>query len=373
VGGYVLFYGLRTGDYRLGTLERTYLNFEAGQAVISKPTGELSEVVEARGLAQEYFGSAEENDFSVLHAIQRNPQMYLDRLQALLRSLPERLLRAYGIRFGAIIFLLAGCGTWELFRRKQYWLMAIFLLWPAHLLSGFVITIFRIGHLRFPFYIVFGLAALGLVVLLKRLIETAPRRLPVEWGLLLSLGFLGLIINKLAIYYGVAVLLAALLVIYVLRKTLQTQPGGMILALLIVLAVGLILHGDYPSPQWRVLGSEAKEQAVVFLSQRFEEGTLVASSSPGPVWMAKMKVANLTSTDVPVDRTPGAFVEWLRSQDIQAVFVDQTLSSSSPKLWNLLEAQIGIGLERIFSADQGDIQAPSQVKDTNAGLKTIRR
>ena len=72
--------------------------------------------------------------------------------------------------------------------------------------------------------------------------------------------------------------------------------------------------------------------------------------------MAKMKVANLTSTDVPLDRTPEAFVDWLDSQQVQAVFVDQTLSSNNPKLWKLLESQVGIGLERIFSADQGDIQ-----------------
>ena len=356
VGGYVIIYGLSTGDYRLGTLERTYLNFEAGQEVITKPTGELNEVVQARSKAQEYFGSAEENDYSVLRAIQRNPQRYLERLSALLLELPERLLRAYGIRFGALLFLLAACGAWELFQRKQYWLLAALLLWPIHLVTGLVITIFRIGHLRFHFYIVFGLAALGLAVLLKKVIEAVPRRLLVEGGILLALGFFGIIANKLAIYYGVAVLLAALLVIYVLRKSIQTQPDGMALALLILLAGGFILHGAYPSPQRRVLGSEAKEQAVVFLSQRFAEGTLVASSSPGPVWMAKMKVANLTSTDVPLDRTPEAFVDWLRSQDIQAVFVDQTLSSNSSILWGLLEAQIGTGLERIFSADQGDIQ-----------------
>ena len=356
VGGYVIIYGLSTGDYRLGTLERTYLNFEAGQEVITKPTGELNEVVQARSKAQEYFGSAEENDYSVLRAIQRNPQRYLERLSALLLELPERLLRAYGIRFGALLFLLATCGAWELFQRKQYWLLAALLLWPIHLVTGLVITIFRIGHLRFHFYIVFGLAALGLAVLLKKVIEAVPRRLLVEGGILLALGFFGIIANKLAIYYGVAVLLAALLVIYVLRKSIQTQPDGMALALLILLAGGFILHGAYPSPQRRVLGSEAKEQAVVFLSQRFAEGTLVASSSPGPVWMAKMKVANLTSTDVPLDRTPEAFVDWLRSQDIQAVFVDQTLSSNSSILWGLLEAQIGTGLERIFSADQGDIQ-----------------
>ncbi|MBN2147971.1 MAG: hypothetical protein JW726_11310, partial [Anaerolineales bacterium] len=170
------------------------------------------------------------------------------------------------------------------------------------------------------------------------------------------LGLWGLIDNKLAVYYGAAVLLVALLVIYLLRKALQPQPIGSSLALLILFAGGLVLHGDYPSPKNRLLGGEAKEQAVVFLSQQFEEGTLVASSSPGPVWMAKMEVANLTSTDVPLDRTPEAFVEWLDSQQVQAVFVDQTLSSNNPKLWGLLEAQIGIGLERIFSADEGDIQ-----------------
>ena len=359
VGGYVPFYGLRTGDYSLGTLERTYLNFEAGQQVLTLPTGELNEVIEARGLAQEYFGSAEENEYSVLRAIQRNPQMYLERLSSLLRSLPERLLRAYGIRFGALLFLLAARGAWELFRRKDYWLLAAWLLWPTHLASGFAITLFRGGHLQFSYYIVFGLAALGLAVLIKNLVEAAPQRLPPDWGWLvgiLTLGLWGLIDNKLAVYYGAAVLLAALLVIYLLRKALQPQPIGLSLALLVILAGGLVLHGDYPSPKIRLLGGEAKEQAVVFLSQQFAEGTLVASSSPGPVWMAKMKVANLTSTDVPLDRTPEAFVDWLDSQQVQAIFVDQTLSSNNPKLWKLLEAQIGIGLERIFSADQGDIQ-----------------
>lgn len=356
VGGYVLIYGLSTGDYSLGTMERTYLNFEAGQQVLTTPSGELSEVIESRSLAEKYFGSAEENDYSVLRAIQRNPQMYLERLKAVLRVLPERSLRAYGIRFGAVLFLLAAAGAWELFRRKQYLLLATCLLWPAHLLSGFAITLFRSGHLRFPYYIVFGLAALGLGVLVDRLIISAPRRLPLAWGALLVVGLGALVANKLAIYYGAFVLLGALLVISAIRTALQDQTWGAGMALLILLAGGLILHGDYPSPERRVLGVEAKEQAVVFLSQHFEEGTLVAASSPGPVYMSKMQVANLTSTDVPLDRTPEAFVDWLRSQGIRAVFVDQTLSSNSPKLWQLLEAQIGAGLERIFSADQGDIQ-----------------
>jgi hypothetical protein len=359
VGGYVLFYGLRTGDYNLGTLERTYLNFEAGQQVLTSPGGELNEVVESRNLAEQYFGSAEENGHSVLRAIQRNPGMYLERLSALLRSIPERLLRAYGIRFGAPLILLALRGAWELLHRKQYWLLAVLLLWPAHLLSGFAITLFRAGHLQFAYYIVFGLAALGLAALLERLLASAPRQLPDEWpwlAALLAVGAWAAVDDKLAVYYGVALFAGALLIIYLLRSALDKQTNGLAVALLVILAGGLVLHGDYPSPERRVLGSEPREQAVLFLAETFAEGSTVAASSPGPVWMAKMQVANLTSPDVPLDRTPEAFVDWLRSQGIQAVFVDQTLSSGSPGLWALLDAQVGTGLERVFSADEGDIQ-----------------
>jgi hypothetical protein len=353
IGGYVLFYGLRTGSFELGTMDRTYENFEAGQQVIYGGSGELSAVVEAKLEAQRVFGSAEDNNYSVFTAIRRHPQAYVQRLVAVAKSLPEKLLRAYGLRFAPILFLLALRGIIELVRQKKYMLLLLFCAWPLHLVTGFAITLFRTGHLQFPFYVVFALVCIGLTTLLQNI----PQRGEAAIWLVVLLGLIifGLVGNKLAIFYAAAVFLASLLAIYLAARQMKDHTY-LTVALFILLAAGLILHGDYPSPKLRTLGAEAKEQAVVFMANNLEAGSLVASSSPGPVWMAKMKVANLTSTDVPTDRTPEEFLEWLRVQDIQAIYVDHTLYANSPRLWDLLKAQIGQGLERVFSGDEGDIQ-----------------
>ena len=69
-----------------------------------------------------------------------------------------------------------------------------------------------------------------------------------------------------------------------------------------------------------------------------------------------MTFANLTSLDVPGDKSAEDFVAWLRGQGIRAVYVDQVLTTNNPALWALLEVQIGAGLERAFLADEGDVQ-----------------
>ncbi len=175
VGGYVLLQGAVTGETGLGTLKRTYLNFEAGQESIYAGTGALNPVVEARLEARRIFGTAEENNNSVFQAIRRNPGVYLQRVRAVTLGLPRRLLDAYGLRFAALLFLLAGRGVLALIRRRDFALLAAFLLWPVHLATGFLITIFRLGHLQFPYYIVFGLAAIGLTALLANLADRRER------------------------------------------------------------------------------------------------------------------------------------------------------------------------------------------------------
>ena len=403
VGGYLVFFYLHTGRWEMGTLERTYLNFEAGQQVIYGGEGEQNIVIESRREAQRLFGSGEENDYSVLRAIQRNPAAYMERLVSVVKSLPERLLRAYGIRFAAVLFLLAGGGALKLLRRKQYGLLLLLALWPAHLASGFLITLFRPGHLQFPFYVIFALAGIGLLALLRALpglweLRRAGLRAPgaslaLAWLLILAaLAGFGLATNKLAIFYNAVVVLAALLVVW-LTGPHRDAPGGVLaagdvggsaktgphpgplpqgeggrplavgeegrrmgLALLVLLAAGLVLHGEYPSPRLRTLGVEAREQAVVFMAENLERGSLVAAAAPATVWGAHMTFANLTSLDVPSDKSAEDFVAWLRGQGIRAVYVDQVLTTNNPPLWALLEAQIGAGLERAFLADEGDVQ-----------------
>jgi hypothetical protein len=354
VGGAVLVAGLFTGSFDLGTMARTYDNFESGQQVVFGGTGQSNSVVQARLEARRLFGTPEENGYSVFRAIRRNPGAYLIRLRAILRTLPDTILHAYGIRFAAILLLLAARGILELILHRQWRLLAILGLWPAHLVSGFVITIFREGHVLLPFYIVFALAANGIASALGRLSRPSER---VGWTVVLgALALYCLLANKLAVFYGVGVLLLALWLCVVALTSLRTSATALAVCLLILLAGGLILRGGFPSPSMRVLGTAADEQAVLYLRDHLPLGSAVAAGAPGAVIEADMSPATLSAADVPTGRSPEAMVDWLRSQGIRAVYVDQTLWGDNPALWALLQQQIGKGLERVFAGDGGDIQ-----------------
>jgi 4-amino-4-deoxy-L-arabinose transferase-like glycosyltransferase len=352
VGGYVLFYGLRTGDFKLGTAQRTYDNFEAGQQSIYAGSGELNPVTEAKVEARRLFGTPQENDYSVFKAIRRNPRAYFQRLKIAVKGLPNRLLHAYGIRFAPLFLLLALRGILSLFRQRQYALLVILCLWPAHLASGFVITLFREGHLLFPFYVVLALSAIGLTAIL-----THPNRNErYTWlAILLGLALLGLGANKLAVLYGAGVAFLGLGAASWVQARLPAG-SGLTVPMLILLGAGLIIHGDYPSPSIPKTGTDPREQGVIYLADHFPPYTPVAVGSCGPAWLAKMRCFNLESEDVPTDRSPEKFVDWMRVQGVGAIFVDPSLSSANPRLWELINPQIGVGLERVFSAGEGDVQ-----------------
>jgi hypothetical protein len=352
LGGYILLYGLATGNYRLGTMERTYENFESGQQVIYSGEGDFSPVIESRLEAQKLFGTAEENNYSVFRAIARNPQAYTERLIAVIKHLPQLLLNAYGKRFAVILFILAVRGVVELVRRKEVLLLLTLLLWPMHLATGLVITLFRTGHLQFAYYIVFLLASIGLFALLSNL----RSRIEVGWATLLfgGLCIYSILDNKLAIFYGVAIFIISLWILYIYQgqKREQLKP----FMLLLLLCGGIIIRGEFPSPKLRVLGSDPKEQAVMFMMENFPPEASLAAAAPGVVWAAKLNCAILASGDVPQERTTEGFMQWLRDQGIEGIYVDHNLYNGLPTIWDAIEPQIGVGLERIFEVDRGNYQ-----------------
>ncbi len=355
VGGYTLVYGLFTGDYELGIMRRTYDNFEAGQEAIYRSTGLTNPTVEAKIEARKIFGTPKENNYSIFNAIRRNPGVYFQRLLVTVKNLPTDLLHAYGIRFAVPLFLLAIRGIVELFKQKQHQLLALLCLWPAHLVTGFAITIFRPGHLGFPYYVVFSLAAIGLAALLHSLPD--QKEILIWFALLFLLGLVGIAGNKLAVYYGALILLAVLVILYLLlRNNILKSPQDFPVLLLILLCAGIILRGGYPSPVFRSLGVTAKEQAVVFMEKQLEPGSKVASGSPGPVWAAKMDQLSLTAADFPYYKNSDELLAWLKKNDVRAIYVDQQLYGQAPAVWALIKAQIGKGLRRVFSGDLGDVQ-----------------
>ncbi len=72
--------------------------------------------------------------------------------------------------------------------------------------------------------------------------------------------------------------------------------------------------------------------------------------------MAKMDYAGLASDDVPTGRTDQGFLDWMIGNNIEAVYVDHSLYRENPVIWEMIKPQIGKGLERIYSGDEGDIQ-----------------
>jgi hypothetical protein len=162
VGGVVLVHGLQSGSYSLGTFERTYENFESGQQSVYVGMGDQNAVIESRLEARRLFGTPEENDYSILNAIRRNPQEFLRRLTAVTKHLPSIFLSAYGKRFGAVLLALAVGGILVLLRRQQLRLLVTLGAFALPIASGFAITLIRSGHLQLWWFSVYALAALGL-------------------------------------------------------------------------------------------------------------------------------------------------------------------------------------------------------------------
>jgi hypothetical protein len=355
VGGYLLVHGWFSGDYRLGTQERAYDNFEAGQETVFSVTG-IDPTLEAKLEARRLFGTPEENNNSILRAVLRNPRAYLDRLAALIRNLPEFLLSAYGLRLAAILFLLALRGAWELWRQRERRLLVVFLLWPAHLASGVAITFFRVGHVQFPFYALYGLSAIGLTALIA---NRASSRERIVWtAVLLAMAGWSVALQAPAVQFGVVCFGAGLVLTFWIWPTGNGMSNARVAPALglVFIGIGLLLHGDFPGPKTRTLGERPDEQAVVFMEHSFERGTRVAAGAPGPVAAARMTYMGLTSLDVPVGLAPSEFVGWLRDQGIEAVYVDYSLSAGNPAVWEMVSASIGQGLDRVFAAGEGDFQ-----------------
>lgn len=352
VGGYILVYGLITGTYSMGTAARTYENFESGHQLLLNASGDINRVIESRIQAREVFGTPEENNYNVFRAILRNPSVYLLRVRLLLPNLASALLAAYGKRFTPILMLLAIQGIVVLARDKDWPRLFLFLLWPAHLLTGFLITIFRPGHLTFVYFIVYGLASIGLA----QLIETPPRwRNRYLWtGILVCLTVYGLLDNKLAFVYAAVVFFLALLIISImqLKETSYTNVA----ALLILAAAGIILRQGYPSPRLRDLGSSEAEQAVIFMSEELPDNSLVAAGSPGYIQAARMTYFGLASTDIPFENPSPAFISWMQDQGVQYLFADYSLWSENSRVWEKLEPALGHALIEIFASSGGDIR-----------------
>ncbi len=353
VGGYVLLYGLQTGDFALGTAERTYDNFEAGQIAVYSGEEGLNAAVDARREAQRLFGTAEENDYSVVKAILRNPPAYFERVKRVSFELPAQIIKAYSGKWVVLLAFWAVWGVVILFHKREWSLVALLFLWITPFLSGFVITIFRTGHLLFPSLVVLSFAAIGLSDYAARCLEKKVYFFGLAAMLLLLL--LGIITSEPVVIYAARLSVAAMLLIWLGSMVMPRLSRWNTFPLLLFLAVGIILHGPYPGFGKTQGELPPEEQALLTMVERLPKAARVLAGSPGVVYAANMTYMGLASTDVPIFTSAGEFNQWLAAQDVAAVYIDETMTVDNQAYWILLQ-HLASGYEVAYHNPSGDIQ-----------------
>ncbi len=352
VGGYFLLYGAVTGDFSLGTRERSYVAFQQGQAIDYQKDPSCTEkwlrctVLQAEQL----YGSGAENNYSILRAISRNPQAFGHRFLKQVSLLPGYIYSIYGERTALLLFILVLRGLIELFRRRQGLLAALFLLWPLTL-SVYFLTFFRIGYFRLPYFVLYILGAIGAAAFTA---DARERRSLYVWSALLAAVTLPAIwLDVRAVYFTTVLLLAGLWFI----RSLEREMGEVTwsaAALLAILAIGLILRPVFDPPAPHDLVNGAEEQAAVVMQEELPRGSLVLAGAPGGVWAGRMEFqdanaySGLTSS--------AELYEALKEAGVTAIFVDPYLSNTNEHVWNLVEPGIGTWYESVYSGREGSIR-----------------
>jgi hypothetical protein len=350
VGGYQLFYGMKTGNYSLGTSERSYVAFLQGQQLVYEkdPECRFKRIRCAVFQADELYGSGGENNYSILRAIANNPGAYSIRLLAHFRKLPKLFFYTYGQRTIFLLLFLALRGLVELIRKKEYSLLALLIAWPAYL-GVYFLTFFREGYLRTPFFIFFIFGEIGVQALAENLTNSKENRI---WVIILAVTtLLAWFAGIQALYFTTVLLLAAVLVIPLFKQTGQQT------ALLILLLVGLILRPAFDPPITKIISEEPEVQGILTLVQNLPPGSQVASGAPGSVWMARMEPVDVSDLDYGDVTTPELLYEQLKKDGVKAIYVDSYLANTNREIWYLMVPGIGTYYENIYlSPGGGDIQ-----------------
>ncbi len=351
VGGYMLTYYFSTGKSPLGTGHYLYLTFEQGHGVAYQDQFPGQNFyVEGQFEARQLFGTPEQNEYSVITAIQRNPTAYVKRVPRLAARAAWVTLGGYGGPLSLWFFLLALQGCIELLQKRQFVLLCIFLSWSSYLVL-YVLLVFQPAHLFLPFPVVFCLASIGLTA-----VVSLPERQRYVWSAML----VGLIVLAIArnvtltyLYSAVAFLIGLWIVWIVLGRYRHLEVTSS--AFVFLFALMLLFREGIPTQKLRTLGIAPDERAVLFLRRNFAEGTPVGAYAPNIPWAAKMEIVDLIERRSEL-RSEEDLQRWMINNNLEAIYVDHYLRELEPSTWTLIESQIGRSLDIVFSSDNPDVR-----------------
>lgn len=343
-GGYVGLYGLKTGNFKTGVVERTYVAFEQGQGFAYEyPVSDGT--LDTRRI----FGSPEQNRYSIISAIKHNPKAFLDRVRQTVRTSPKKIYFMYGERSGIIILLLAFMGAVEIARKRLYLLLLILLLWPVHILV-YLITFYRHTYFLLPYFVIFSFATVSLSSILCHMNK---KRLYFWTILLLALALLGIMTNRPNVFSAALIFLIGLWVIKIIVNRYQDHEAIKPIAITLALSLLFFLKAGYPLPRFRTLGIAPDEKAVLFMQEHLSAGSLILADAPGTIWTARMdfypldfRLRNVSEKDLSDGIT----------KYTKAVYVNNALRYFEPGLAEKIAKLIGKGLEVGFRSEKGEVE-----------------
>lgn len=355
VVGYILFYGLWTGDFNPGIKKRSYLTFEMGHGMaFAESYGAKEFYVEGQLEARRIFGTPEENHFSISNAIKRNPAAYLQRIVPLTRHAIMDAIADYGWYFALLCFAFAARGIVALIKARLFALLAALLLWPAYCVL-YVLLCYQKYHLLMPFLSVLSLATIGVHAFA---LNVASRWERYVWMVGL-LGFIIIAATRGAISNGPLsaslVLALGFCLIWHIADRFRAIENCRVVGLFVLLSLGLIVQFGLEQSEARLLGSGTDEKAVLYLSEHFKKGSRIAAWGPGKVWNAKMAPVAM-ARDFRSLKSAQDVSEWIRREKIDAIYVDDDLRRYESVVYDTIEKQIGSSLSVAFDAGEGSVQ-----------------
>jgi hypothetical protein len=364
VGGYILLHGLYTGDFELGVGKRFYIAFEQGQGVVYSDLypgkdAMVDGVIDCRKI----FGTAEENNYSVLKAITRNPEAFLKRALQNAASIPRKAKVPYGRLISIFLALMTARGIIELLTKKRYATLGIMLAWTAYLLTYFI-TFFRQGYLLLPYAVTFTLASIGLTTVAS---NSCGKKERYAWiAVIISLTGLGLMdANPEMVSISIIYLLGFNIIWHINQKSKNNKTA--VIGVIIILCTTFIVTHGYPTIQFKNKEATPEEGAIIYLRENFEQNSRIGASTPGVLLASDMWPEIIFLDDTMKDKKAmdeKDFLRWIKEKKLKAIYVDKYFREYRPNELKLIENQTGKTLEKTFETDNEEIQIYVVKKET---------
>lgn len=336
------------GIANVGLSYKSYDSFQMNQAFLP---GSKNEIAYLQG--ENIFGTAEDNQGSVIKTVLRHPIATGERALANLIRLPKSFLIFFGSLQAPIIFVFSAIGMYKLLRDKKVLLASILMVWPLH---TFISLIFLPRHIIPQMsYLFIVLSGVGITY-----IFSAKPNLTEKFAFFLGsliMMFVSLFMqNKFIVLFSGSILIVVTSLVSLLIDVNSVGSGNNRKIPLLLLTIGLLLYGNGFTFPAKTIGQSEHEQSIHHLQTLLPDDSRVLVPYPTIAIAAKMIPVELSPTIEDIN----GFISFLSQNQIVAIYIDNTWPQYSEfvqKAINknqndfLLQYKSGSGKIYVYSVD----------------------